>query len=333
MLEQRQIIQNKLEQCVEDLFAALGVDLDDYLLNEQQIRGMAPCHSGADNPTAFAYYYDSGRWQCFSNQCHHKYGSDLLGFIRAIKKCSFDECITWSENFLVDKKVTNEVPIKKVIKMIAPVDYWTEHLNQNTYNELILKRLEPPIAFALYRGLDYGLLRSLGSGVAKRGSLRGRFVLPVRNLERKIVGFTGRILQDNSDYPKWLHWPESFVKSINFYNLDRAYETINKTQSIIITEGPLDAIKIEMAGFQNVVALLGTSLGEGQITLLRKCNVVRVYLALDNDEPGRKATEYAARILEKNLFDLYTISVGGSRKDWCESSIDEIKEVIGNKCV
>ncbi len=330
MFNQGQIISCKLEQHIEDLLEALGLDLNSFMINDKEIRGTAPCHEGADNPTAFSYSYDHGCWQCFSNGCHKKLGADPLGLIRAVKKCHFEEAIKFAQEFLEGKPVSNEFQNRRIVKSIVAANPWQDHLNQETFNEQILHRLEPPMYYSQFRKLDYNLVRKLGGGIAKRGCLNGRFVLPVRNIRGQIVGFTARKLKDGVYGPKWLHWPDSFRKNLNLYNLDRAYRTINGNKSIILTEGPIDAIKLEMAGYKNVVALLGSNLSDEQITLLLKSNVVTVYLALDNDEPGRRATEMIVEKLEKNLFEQYIIDVPGEKKDWGECSLDEIRGSLSN---
>ncbi len=61
---------------------------------------------------------------------------------------------------------------------------------------------------------------------------------------------------------------------------------------VVITESVIDAISFRQAGIANVIPIYGTSgFTADHLDLLHREQVRRVCLALDNDEPGRRATE------------------------------------------
>jgi len=328
-MSDREEISAKLQCIVEELFDILGITSEEYNIGDYEARGVAPCHDGANNPTSFCYYFDSGLWMCYSEECHKEYGADLVGLISACKRCSVQESLEFAENLLSGKTIDfNSINYKRVARHIAKPDLWKEHHVQEFYEPAILNKLSSPDPYAKKRGLSVELVKSMGGGIASAGSLHHRFVLPIYNIASNIVGFTGRTLDDNLCVPKWLHAPRHLKKGLNLFNIQNAFEAAQKSKTMIVVEGPIDAIKMMMAGYYNVVALLGTSISDGQITLLSRCNVCKVFLAMDNDKAGNKSTFAIAMKLNRALFDHETLQPPDNKKDWGECEPQDIKNAI-----
>lgn len=122
-----------------------------------------------------------------------------------------------------------------------------------------------------------------------------RLMFPIIDVYGNIIGFGGRILGDGQ--PKYLNSPETeiFNKSRNLYNLNNAKSA--KIREFILVEGYMDAIAIYQAGFQNVVASLGTAFNENHAKVL-KSYAESVILLFDSDEAGVKAVLRAIPVLE-----------------------------------
>lgn len=123
-------------------------------------------------------------------------------------------------------------------------------------------------------------------------ALRNRLVFPIRNMRGRIVGFGGRIIEDDEHNPKYINSPQSIIfdKSSTLYGLDLAKDTIRKAETAVIVEGYIDVITAHQAGFNNVVASLGTALTEKQLRLVARYSS-NVTLALDADNAGEKAAK------------------------------------------
>ncbi len=126
-----------------------------------------------------------------------------------------------------------------------------------------------------------------GRGVIDK--FRARVIFPIRDQNGNAVGLGGRLL--DGDGPKYLNSPATplFDKSRTLYLIDKAKGPIRRAgNQAVIVEGYTDALMAHQAGFENVVASLGTALTPNQIGLLtRYAN--RIALAYDVDPAGEKA--------------------------------------------
>ena len=67
---------------------------------------------------------------------------------------------------------------------------------------------------------------------------------------------------------------------------------------VIVVEGYMDRLKFIQYGVENVVAILGWKMSQQQIQKLKHKGITKVISALDNDDCGRKGTEYLKKHFE-----------------------------------
>ncbi len=135
----------------------------------------------------------------------------------------------------------------------------------------------------------------LQAGLIKQGEsntydqFRGRLMIPIWDGNGVIIGFGARSLDGSN--PKYLNSPQTalFDKSSTLFALDRAKDAVRREKRAVIVEGYMDAIMAHQRGFKNVVAAMGTSLTEKQVSLLARFTANFV-LALDADSAGQAAT-------------------------------------------
>src|SRR4051794_23158250 len=145
---------------------------------------------------------------------------------------------------------------------------------------------------------------------------RERVIFPIRDANGSPVGLGGRILpaaaDDGGDHgPKYLNSPATplFDKSRTLYLIDRAKAPIRKGAQAVIVEGYTDALMAHQAGFDNVVASLGTALTPGQVALLTRY-ATKIALAYDVDAAGEKAGTFGAQALEALIGQLAAADTG-----------------------
>ena len=119
---------------------------------------------------------------------------------------------------------------------------------------------------------------------------RNRVMFPIVDLRGNIIGFGGRVLDDST--PKYLNTGKTpvFDKGSNLFSMHFAKNADSKR--LILCEGYMDVIAVNQAGFENVVATLGTAITPDQARLISHyCD--EVVIAYDSDGAGQRATQKA----------------------------------------
>jgi DNA primase len=146
---------------------------------------------------------------------------------------------------------------------------------------------------ALQEGFTRDELLAVGL-VNRRGNdyFQRRLLFPLADARGAVRGFQARKLHDDDPLPpKYVNSPESdlFHKGDLLYGLDSARQAIAKADRAVIVEGNTDVLALRQAGFQPVVASMGTALTEKQLRELQRLTK-RVFLCFDADAAGQDAT-------------------------------------------
>lgn len=158
---------------------------------------------------------------------------------------------------------------------------------------------------------DAGLTNRYGGDM-----FRGRMTVPLMDGTGQVIGFTGRILADIPNAPKYLNTPQTplYDKGRHVFGLSQAKEAIRNNDYAVIVEGNLDVVSSHQAGVTGVVATAGTAMTEFHLRALRRLTG-NIRLAFDGDKAGLAATERAIPIASEVGVDLTIISLPGEAKD------------------
>ena len=117
---------------------------------------------------------------------------------------------------------------------------------------------------------------------------RNRLMFPICDIRGHITGFGARVLDDL--LPKYLNSPQTpiFDKSSSLYGINLATAAIRQQNMVVIVEGYMDVITAHQNGFNNVIASMGTSVTEKQVSAVKRLTK-NVALALDADAAGEEA--------------------------------------------
>ena len=118
---------------------------------------------------------------------------------------------------------------------------------------------------------------------------RNRLMFPIRNRRGKVIGFGGRVINDE-DKPKYLNSPETplFHKGRELYGLYEARQALRNIDQLLVVEGYMDVVALAQHGIRNAVATLGTAVTPEHMSLLfRSTN--DIVFCLDGDRAGREA--------------------------------------------
>jgi DNA primase len=135
---------------------------------------------------------------------------------------------------------------------------------------------------------------------------RDRVMFPICDHFSRCVAFGGRVLPGAPpDSAKYINSPETplFSKSSMLYGLDTARDAMSKSRRAIVVEGYTDCLAARQAGINDVVAVLGTALGERHAKLLRRY-ADRIVLVLDGDDAGRRRADEILDVLLAEPIDV-----------------------------
>jgi DNA primase len=308
-LEAKELIRSRL-----DIAEVIGEVVALRPAGRGQLKGLCPFHS--EKTPSFHVHRDRGFYYCFG--CQAK--GDVFDFVMRTQHLEFAEALA-----LLGQRagvaVAPLAPKDRRKRDLYDVNglalaYFRaqlqgakgasarDYLQQRKLTQASIERFELGYApdgwdgllqHGLTKGLSdqellaAGLLAEAESG-RRYDRFRHRLIFPIKDSLGRVVGFSGRVLDDS--LPKYLNTPETdlFKKAELLYGLDLAKAAIRASGEAIVVEGYMDVIALQQVGFNNVVASLGATLTREQAELLSRLEVQRLYLAFDADEAGQRAT-------------------------------------------
>ncbi len=289
--------------------------------------GCCPFH-GEKTPS-FSVSPDKNFFYCFG--CHA--GGDVFSFIMKAENCTFQEALKILANKLgipipEREKTKQELEREKEAKEIIAANelatrFYQACLTKSEYGriaqEYLAKRgITPEIIEKFSIGVSLPVYTSLVKALGKRGcreellikaglavkgrngaydKFRGRVMIPIEDARGHVVGFGGRVLEQNAETAKYMNTAETewFNKRTLLFGLHAAFKEIKKKRQAIIVEGYMDAISLHAAGIDWAVASMGTAFSAEQAKLLaRVCD--EVIFSYDSDEAGLRADVRAVSI-------------------------------------
>lgn len=281
---------------------------------------VALCPFHPDKNPSLNISREKGLFHCFGCGV----GGTIYHFVMKMENVNFERAVEIVANW-----ANIEVPSFEYSKK----DNWVYSFHENLANffkENLLKN-EKLLNYLFERGLDISSIEKFNLGYApidlndflKRENISDnklketgiypyknfskRLIFPIRNISGKIVGFSGRALENEE--PKYINSLESiFKKGEILYGLYENKDEILKTKEAILVEGYMDVIILSIKGINNAVSSMGTSFTEEQGRLLKRF-ADRLYISFDPDIGGIEGTKRALEIGEKFNFEVKIIEI------------------------
>ena len=276
-----------------------------------RLKGLCPFHS--EKTPSFHVLRDTGMFYCFG--CQAK--GDIFDFVMRTRGMEFVEALQLLADragVTLEYKAGNSQHKRDLydINQIA-LEFFRQQLQQHPQAMAYVRQRQLSEAsietFALgyapdswdallryasqqgvsaERLLEAGLISQNDNG-RRYDRFRERIIFPIKDPLGRVVGFSGRVLDDS--LPKYVNSPETaiFKKSQLLYGLDIARPAIRERQACIVVEGYMDVIALQQVGIGHVVAALGATMTQQQAELLSRLEVRDLYLAFDADEAGQRA--------------------------------------------
>jgi DNA primase len=344
-----------MQDAKEEVRARLNIEdvISEYVQLKRagrNFKGLSPFSS--EKTPSFYVSPDKHIWHDFSSNK----GGDIFAFIMEVEGLNFRESLehlarkAGIDLSVYDNKGGQDIAQRKKRLLLAhdfAANYYQQSLikNEHALNYVFKKRgLSKQIVqdFRIGYAPDSGdalvqFLKKKGfssqeleqAGLVNRfgGDLfRGRMTIALMDGTGNVIGFTGRIINDDPNSPKYLNTPQTLLydKGRHVFGLSQAKESIRTGDYAVVVEGNLDVISSHQVGVTQVVATAGTAMTEFHLrALVRLSSHIR--LAFDGDKAGIAATERAIPIAQNVGVDLSIISLPDSAKDPDELIKQDIK--------
>jgi DNA primase len=293
--------------------------------------GLCPFHT--EKTPSFMVSPELQRYKCFG--CGES--GDIFTFIQKIEGIDFPEALEKLAKEagvkLQKRKINTHIAKLYEINKLAGRYYYkqlkeskvaSKYIASRGFNKDSIYKFGIGYAPGGYKLLDY--LQSQGeekfnkkelldSGLftLKNGKLRTKFykriMFPIRSTSGKVIGFSGRVLSKDQKGPKYMNTPETpiYHKKENVFGQYESRKAIRKKDLVIFCEGQTDVISAHQAGFENIVAPLGTALTLEQLKKLSKLTKNFLFI-FDSDEAGQKAMQRALILISKLELQAYAVS-------------------------
>ncbi len=287
--------------------------------------GLCPFHS--EKTPSFTVYPESGSFYCYGCGV----GGDVFTFTGLIENLDYIESVK-----LLAERSGVSLPQDGYDDSMTRLRNTVYDINRETarffHSYLMSPEGKWALDYFLGRGLSLSTIKHFGLGAAPdswdslikhlkskgftledmlaanvigrndRGTyydrFRKRYMFPIINIRGNVIAFSGRALpEDEKKGGKYVNTSDTpvFKKSQNLFGINFAKN--HCSERVILVEGNMDVISLHQAGFENVVAPLGTSFTSEQVNLLARYTK-EIVLMLDADTAGKKALLRASQLLE-----------------------------------
>jgi DNA primase len=269
-------------------------------------------------------------------------GGDVITFVREAENLDFVGAVEWlAERFRVPLEYEETSPRqeeerKHRERLYALLDQATAFFERHLWETaagapvreyLASRNLSEDAAREFRLGLSPG--RGLAAKARERGftddelrtagltNARGndyfpfRLMFPLAEARGRVIGFQARrLLDDDPLRGKYVNTPETqlFHKSAVLYGLHLARTAIAKQERGVVVEGNTDVIALRQAGFEPVVASMGTALTGRQLRELGRLTRT-LFLCFDADAAGQDATLRGMELASTQGFDVRVVTL------------------------
>ncbi len=290
---------------IKEILTDIGYDLRDYG-KEYRAR---PIYRDSDNNTVLRIKKDTGRWVDFKE--------GMSGSLEELVKLSLNLSSAKDAKEYLNSKIDLS-PTKKQKPLITEAKILpTKFLDKIKKNNFYWNR----------RGISDETLSLFEGGICDSGKMMGRYIFPIFNSRRKLIGVSGRDVYQNSrsNRPKWKHIGN---KGSWKYPLQVNENLILKEKKIILIESIGDMLSLWEAGIQNILVVFGLEITPAILSTLLRFDPSEVIVSFNNDENHNFAGNKAAKKARNKLlfhFDESQVRVSlPTKNDFGEMNKDEI---------
>lgn len=279
---------NFLKEAIDPRYLVESLGFKILRETPKELRGSCIIHGG-DNPTSFRFNKERLTWVCFSHKCHDVFGNDIIGLIKAVLKVEFIEAVEYlsglAGNFDTDLAAIEYKREKERKSFIQHSRKGNEEVFYKVNEEYLLRYRGLRTQFFNKQGFTDDTLDvfEIGGGYKTKDKLV-REVIPIRDTSGKLVAYSLRDTRKRNvnEESKYVLTP-GFDKDKVLYNLHRIIPVSGK---VVVVEGFKSVWRLKQYGIDNVVAVMGSEITQGQRNLLLTHALNGITIMFDNDVAG-----------------------------------------------
>lgn len=229
-----------------------------------------------DNLSANTLYIHSLRWQCYTRG----ESGNIFTLVMSTKGISFPDSLKYCAKVLGIKEKNlekTEYPFSGFFKKVAKVSKTASEADEE-YSEDILDKYNGVSQLFFKDGITYDIQERFGITFSHDDNA---VVIPIRNMEGKLVGVKMRNNDANCPHDKryWSEYP--YPKTRVLYGLGNNYANIVRKDSLIIFESEKGVLQAASCGCFLAVGIGGHIISHTQARIIKSLMVSRIIIAFD----------------------------------------------------
>lgn len=297
---------------------------------------MTCCPFHSDNTPSFAYDTNSAKWKCHG--CNQ--GGDWLDYLQKKRGMAKSEAIKELEE-AAGRSPKILAQVKKDPQRVVNEEMIAEAMS--FFKQVLLTSLgADALQYLLDRGYTLDEIKQMPVGCFPSGRETLQYLTDKGYSETAVLTTFKWIGEASSDYslldcykiaipvysssggPKCIWGRRLEREAENKYKplTSPAFKTVpfnaqslNGLKRVVLVEGQFDALAATVKGFNGVLGLCGSEINDSYLKYFNQNGIEEVILLLDNDIPGRAATEKATKTLQGQSLAVFVANLPQGFKD------------------
>ena len=272
---------------IRDILTEIGYSLSD----QGKYFRTKPLYRDSSSSTVLSIRKSDGVWKDFREDI----GGSLEDLVRiTLRLKSKDDTTSWFIKKGID-------PERRIVKIEPKVNHTKVFKNE------LLHKLLPDHKYWNKRGISNETIEIFEGGTTQTGKMAGRYVFPIFNHKKQIIGFAGRDLKPEVKDKKFFRpkWKLIGDKSKWRYPLIANHSLIRDKGHAILVESIGDMLSLWENGIKNCIVIFGINLSPDSMSLLTRLDPDKISIAFNNDSSNNDAGNKAAYIARKKLLQFF----------------------------
>ena len=273
-------------------------------------------YRNGDNKTAVKIYKNTGVWMDFVQNKGSQPFESLVRATASLRNEDYSSIISKIKSGTVEQYVK-----KQTIEM------------EKVYPAKSLEKLFPNYKFYNDRKISEATQQLFDVGLAGVGKMYRRMVFPIYNEHKQIIGFSGRKVDNDNNYPKWKHIGRRNNWVYPAFNVKTGVnEAIEQNKTVILVESIGDALALYEQNIKNVLVIFGLCVNNNIINFLSSKCVNNIYICTNNDNDSSQNRGHIAAVKNylklSKYFDLQNLSIKMPPKpynDFGDANLDDFE--------